>query len=94
MTILSGAPDVTLDPAGQRPGADGGDPQIAVQTAALAAAVGNIGVWECQPGGWPVVDRANNEVAYILSGAATMTRHGCRGWSAARRLLPCRLGRH
>ncbi|WP_258763305.1 cupin domain-containing protein [Bradyrhizobium arachidis] len=33
---------------------------------------GNIGIWECQPGGWPVHDRPD-EVAFILSGIATIT---------------------
>lgn len=61
-----------LAAAGQRPGADTGDLQLGV-LAVAADAPGNIGVWECQPGGWPVVDRPDTEVGYVLSGAATIT---------------------
>ena len=42
-----------LAAAGQRAGADSGDPQLGVLVVAPDAA-GNIGVWECRPGGWPV----------------------------------------
>jgi uncharacterized cupin superfamily protein len=31
------------------------------------------GVWECEPGGWPVVDRQDTETCYILSGRAIVT---------------------
>ncbi|WP_269502261.1 cupin domain-containing protein [Burkholderia sp. IMCC1007] len=31
------------------------------------------GVWECQPGGWPVVDRPDTEFTYIISGRANLT---------------------
>ncbi|MBY4575496.1 hypothetical protein ACN94_18205 [Gordonia paraffinivorans] len=61
-----------LSPAGQRPGADSGDPQLStlpVDTGTDAQA----GIWECQPGGWPVIDRPNTETCYILSGRATLT---------------------
>ncbi|WDY56125.1 cupin domain-containing protein [Pseudomonas sp. PSKL.D1] len=61
-----------LKPAGQRAGADKGDPQIAVYTLAPEA-VGNLGVWECQPGGWPVIERPDTEFTYILSGKALLT---------------------
>ncbi|MFJ7213677.1 cupin domain-containing protein [Amycolatopsis sp. NPDC098790] len=61
-----------LSPAGVRAGADSGNPQLRV--AAIAPdAHGTIGVWECQPGGWPVVDRSDTEVCVVLSGAATIT---------------------
>lgn len=72
MTVIHTAPTTTLTAAGQRPGADAGDPQLHVLSVAPDAA-GNIGVWQCTPGGWPVVDRPDTEVAYILSGAATIT---------------------
>lgn len=62
----------SLEPKGQRAGADKGDPQIAIQTLAPLA-VGSLGVWECQPGGWPVVNRPDTEFTYILSGKATLT---------------------
>jgi uncharacterized cupin superfamily protein len=72
MTVVHAAPGADLRPAGQRPDADSGDPQL--RTLPIAPqATGNIGVWECQPGGWPVVNRPDTEVAYILSGAATIT---------------------
>ena len=61
-----------LTPAGQRAGADCGDPQLA--TLPLDAAPDALtGVWECQPGGWTVVDRTDTEVCYILSGRAVLT---------------------
>ena len=72
--VLTPAAQVTgpLTPAGQRPGADSGDPQLHVHTVAPDAP-GSTGVWECRPGGWPIVDRADTEVCYVLSGAATIT---------------------
>ncbi|WP_325167302.1 cupin domain-containing protein [Pseudomonas sp. S75] len=63
---------LALTGAGQRAGADRGDPQIAVRTLAPDA-VGNLGVWECQPGGWPVVDRPDTEFTYLLCGKALLT---------------------
>lgn len=62
----------TLTPHGQRAGADSGDPQIAIRTLAPAAA-GNLGIWECQPGGWPVVNRPDTEFTYIVAGRARLT---------------------
>src|SRR5690625_8040183 len=67
-TILSD----DLQPAGQRAGADSGDPQLRVMKLAPQAP-GNLGDWESQPGGWPVVDRQDTEFAYILSGKAVLT---------------------
>lgn len=74
MTIIKQAEisHTDLKPAGQRAGADSGDPQLRVLSLAPEAA-GRLGIWECQPGGWPVTDRADTEVAYILSGSATLT---------------------
>lgn len=66
---LSAAP---LESKGQRAGADRGDPQIAIQTLAPLA-TGNLGIWECQPGGWPVINRPDTEFTYILAGRATLT---------------------
>lgn len=31
------------------------------------------GIWESQPGGWPVAQRADTETCYILSGRAIIT---------------------
>ena len=61
-----------LTPAGQRAGADSGDPQLRVQSLGMETG-GRIGIWECQPGGWPVVNRPDTEFAILLSGSATMT---------------------
>jgi uncharacterized cupin superfamily protein len=61
-----------LPPAGQRAGADSGDPQLGVQALAPEAR-GNLGIWECQPGGWPVVNRPDTEFTYIISGRARLT---------------------
>lgn len=74
MVIVNAAEiaSATLAPAGQRAGADSGDPQLGLRTLAPAAA-GNLGIWECQPGGWPVVNRPDTEFTYIVSGRARLT---------------------
>ncbi|TRA95283.1 MULTISPECIES: cupin domain-containing protein [Rhizobium/Agrobacterium group] len=74
MTILKSneVEEGHLPSAGQRPGADSGDPQLGVLRIAPNA-MGNVGIWECQPGGWPVRNRADTEVGYILAGVATLT---------------------
>jgi uncharacterized cupin superfamily protein len=61
-----------LEPRGQRPGADRGDPQMSSLDFSTPGDV-RVGVWECEPGGWPVVDRPTTETCYILSGRATIT---------------------
>ena len=61
-----------LPAAGQRAGADSGDPQLGLQKLAPEAA-GSTGIWECQPGGWPVLDRPDTEFTYIVSGRARLT---------------------
>ena len=61
-----------LEPRGQRPGADSGNPQISVRAFEAPSDV-RVGVWECEPGGWPVVDRPDTETCYIVSGRATIT---------------------
>jgi uncharacterized cupin superfamily protein len=61
-----------LEPRGQRPGADSGDPQIS-WTAFDAPDVVKVGVWEAEPGGWPILNRPNTETCYIVSGRATIT---------------------
>ena len=61
-----------LQPKGQRPGADSGDPQISSLAFETPADV-RVGVWEREPGGWPVVERPDTETCYILSGRATVT---------------------
>lgn len=74
MTISSiyGATDMELTPAGQRAGADSGDPQISVKQISNTDGI-SVGIWECTAGGWPVVNRADTEVATILSGKGRIT---------------------
>lgn len=69
---IIGATDMELTSAGQRAGADQGDPQISVREISNHDGIA-VGVWECEPGGWPVVDRPDTEVATILSGAGVIT---------------------
>ena len=74
MVIVKAAelPSAALAPAGRRAGADSGDPQVGLRTLAPEA-TGSLGIWECQPGGWPVVNRPDTEFTYILSGRARLT---------------------
>ncbi len=66
----------TLEPWGQRAGADAGDPQTAgrllVETPQLT-----VGVWECTPGGWNTVNRPASEAMLFLNGRARLTTQGC-----------------
>lgn len=77
MTVVHRVNEAALTPGGQRAGADSGDPQVALAAIAPEAA-GNIGIWECRPGGWPVIDRDDTEVAFILEGRATLTDSSTR----------------
>lgn len=61
-----------LEPAGVRPGADSGNPIMSIREFAKNAQ-GDMGIWECEPGSWPVVDRPNTEFCYILAGKAILT---------------------
>ncbi len=61
-----------LTPSGQRAGADSGDPQLGLRVLDTLGH-GNVGVWECQPGGWPIKNRTDTEMAYILAGTAVIT---------------------
>lgn len=76
MTTLIHLPNASvhgeLAAAGQRPGTDVGDAQLATLTADTGSDL-KVGVWECTPGGWPVVDRPDTETCYILSGRARLT---------------------
>jgi uncharacterized cupin superfamily protein len=76
MTTLTHLPSTVvegpLNAAGQRAGADSGDPQLHTLPVENGTDA-NTGIWECQPGGWPVVDRPDTEVCYILAGTATLT---------------------
>lgn len=64
-----------LTPAGIRAGADSGTPSLKTH-AAPKLDDAEAGIWECQPGGWPVVDRPTTETCYVLSGRATLTDAG------------------
>jgi len=61
-----------LQPRGQREGADSGDPQIS-WTGFEAPDDVRVGVWEAEPGGWPIVNRPDTETCHIVSGRATIT---------------------
>jgi uncharacterized cupin superfamily protein len=61
-----------LESAGQRPGADVGDPQLGILRFETAGAV-RAGVWECEPGTRPVESRTDTETCYILKGRAIIT---------------------
>ncbi|WP_068269772.1 cupin domain-containing protein [Aldersonia kunmingensis] len=61
-----------LQPVGPRPGADSGDPQLKTLDVPSGTQA-KVGVWECEPGGWPVVDRPDTETCYIVAGKAKIT---------------------
>jgi len=69
---VAGAADMELQGIGQRDGADQGDPQVSAKTISNDGSV-HVGVWECTPGGWPIVDRGDTEVASIVSGRGIIT---------------------
>ena len=55
--VLDGA----LEPLGPRAGSDSGDPQTSGITFFAGHGV-EVGVWECTPGGWAIVDRDRKSV--------------------------------
>ena len=63
-----------LDPYGPRLGPDVGEPQTSgkVLHTSTDGSI-EVGVWECTPGGWSIVDRPNTETVMILHGRATIT---------------------
>ena len=67
-----GAINLELSPVGPRAGADQGNPQVSAHVISNDGSI-QVGVWECTPGGWPIVDRQDTEVATIVSGAGTVT---------------------
>ena len=69
---IAGAVNMELKLVGQRDGADQGDPQVSAQSIFNDGSV-HVGVWECTPGGWPIVDCNDTEVASILSGKGLVT---------------------
>ena len=68
----AGAADMNLESIGPREGADQGDPQVSMQSIFKDESI-HVGVWECTPGGWPIVDRGDTETASIVSGKGIIT---------------------
>jgi uncharacterized cupin superfamily protein len=58
--------------SGIRAGADSGEPRTAVAEL-IETGVIDAGVWRCEPGGWPIVDRTDTEIMLVLSGRARIT---------------------
>jgi len=69
---IAGAASMALDPAGVRVGFDQGDPQVSHREISKDGPVA-VGVWECTPGGWSIVDRGDTEVCSIVGGRGTIT---------------------
>ncbi len=61
-----------LNLIGPRDGADQGNPRVSVREIFNDGSI-QVGVWECTPGGWPIVDRRETEVAQIVKGRGTIT---------------------
>jgi uncharacterized cupin superfamily protein len=66
--VLDGA----LEPTGPREGFDSGEPQTGTIVFFEGHGV-SVGVWECTPGGWAIVDRPTTETMLILGGTVTIT---------------------
>ena len=64
--------DGELEPLGPRVGSDSGDPQTSGITFFSGHGV-DVGVWECTPGGWAIVDRTNTETMMLLGGRVRIT---------------------
>jgi len=64
--------DGELEPLGPRVGSDSGDPLTSGVTFFSGHGV-DVGVWECTPGGWAIVDRPNTETMMLLAGLVTIT---------------------
>jgi uncharacterized protein len=67
--------DAALEPIGPRVGADRGDPQMGTKVFFSGHGV-EVGVWECTPGGWAIVDRPTTETMMLLGGTVTITPAG------------------
>jgi uncharacterized cupin superfamily protein len=66
--------DGELEPTGPRIGADRGEPQTASRILhASADGSTQVGIWECTPGGWAIVDRTDTEIVRIVRGRARIT---------------------
>jgi uncharacterized cupin superfamily protein len=63
-----------LEPTGPRAGADRGQPETWTRVI-FQSPDGRmqVGVWQCTPGGWAIVDRPDTETVHILEGRARIT---------------------
>ena len=69
---ISSAVDAVLEPSGPREGFDKGNPQTSLQILQDADGV-EVGIWECTPGGWQILNRVDTETIMIVSGKAVLT---------------------
>lgn len=60
---------------GVRPGFDTGNPQVSGKHFFKSDGT-TVGVWECTPGGWEIVDRPDTETMLLLKGHVRMTTQG------------------
>ncbi len=70
--VYGDALDGELEELGPRVGFDSGDPQTSGITFFEGHGVA-VGVWECTPGGWAIVNRNNTETMMLLMGQARIT---------------------
>jgi hypothetical protein len=75
MRAVFGRVTDSLEPEGQREGADTGDPQVSVLELNAGGAT-QAGLWACTTGGWAITDRPATEVVLILEGRVRMTDAG------------------
>lgn len=66
-----------LEDWGPRAGADSGTPMTSGRVIYDGDGV-QVGVWECTPGGWAIVSRADHETVRIMRGQARLTDEGGR----------------
>ncbi|KAL1521521.1 hypothetical protein AB1Y20_021181 [Prymnesium parvum] len=62
----------SLEGRGMRAGADKGSPVVSMKTFDRGNTLG-AGIWECEPGGFPVVGSTSTETVLILKGKGTIT---------------------
>lgn len=63
-----------LEPTGPRAGADRGHPETWTRVL-FSSPDGRtqVGIWQCTPGGWAIVDRPDTETIHVLEGRARIT---------------------
>ena len=72
VVAYAGVLDGELEPLGPRAGFDSGAPQASGVTFFSGHGV-DVGVWECTPGGWAILDRPTTETMMLLAGLVTIT---------------------